>query len=448
MVRGERRALAGHSARADRRRHRACSRTGRAGRAGASPGQAGSHDPWLARRDSRRGCPPSAGAGDRLHRGVDGRAGEFDGVDGRLRDVERLLANQPRADGRRRQGRARPPARRDRDVLGRIGAGAGRRGRHRRARPAGHRARGRRRRSHAAARRRHCPVSRNGARGELEAAHRAYSVSVDGLQRAGHISDVLGCSITWPTSAARRAAWARRCAPTSERCNWRPMAADRALRGTADMYVGNEPGRLRARRPDAARQYLLQRASELGEHNGLPQNPYRWRVAMARVREAEGDLVDALGLLEEAERVYVGDFAPNVRPVAAVRARVLLAARPSRRSARLGARSEACRADDELSYLREFEHITLARMLLARSAAETGDRCERRGGAAWRAWPRRPTAGGGRGTSSRSCAAGAGRHAARRRDRRARAAGAALTLAEPEGYVRVFTGEGAPWPGC
>ena len=37
---------------------------------------------------------------------------------------------------------------------------------------------------------------------------------------------------------------------------------------------------------------------------------------MARLREAEGDLDGALALLDEAERVYVGDFAPNVQPVA------------------------------------------------------------------------------------------------------------------------------------
>ena len=35
---------------------------------------------------------------------------------------------------------------------------------------------------------------------------------------------------------------------------------------------------------------------------------------MARLREAEGDDAAALGLLEEAERVYVGDFSPNVQP--------------------------------------------------------------------------------------------------------------------------------------
>ena len=43
---------------------------------------------------------------------------------------------------------------------------------------------------------------------------------------------------------------------------------------------------------------------------------------MARLRAAEGDLDDALALLDEAERVYDGDFAPDVQPVAAVRARL------------------------------------------------------------------------------------------------------------------------------
>src|SRR4028118_833775 len=70
-----------------------------------------------------------------------------------------------------------------------------------------------------------------------------------------------------------------------------------------------------------ALQHLLV-SRELGEHAGLPQNRYRWRVARARIRAAEGDQEAALGLLDEAERLYVGDYSPEVRPVAALRARV------------------------------------------------------------------------------------------------------------------------------
>jgi LuxR family maltose regulon positive regulatory protein len=70
----------------------------------------------------------------------------------------------------------------------------------------------------------------------------------------------------------------------------------------------------------AAATELLLRSQELGEHIGLRQNPYRWRVSMARIREAEGDLGGALDLLNEAERLYVSDYFPNVRPVPALRA--------------------------------------------------------------------------------------------------------------------------------
>ena len=44
---------------------------------------------------------------------------------------------------------------------------------------------------------------------------------------------------------------------------------------------------------------------------------------MALFRQAEGDPDGALDLLDEAARRYNGDFSPEVRPVAALRARVL-----------------------------------------------------------------------------------------------------------------------------
>ena len=83
------------------------------------------------------------------------------------------------------------------------------------------------------------------------------------------------------------------------------------------MYVGmSQIHRERDELPTAT-QYLV-KSQELGEHMGLPQTPYRSRVAMARIREAEGDLGAALDLLDDAERLYVGDSFPNVRPVAAM----------------------------------------------------------------------------------------------------------------------------------
>src|SRR5258706_13816149 len=130
---------------------------------------------------------------------------------------------------------------------------------------------------------------------------------------------------------------------------------------------------LRRERNDlhTATQHLL-RSKELGEHTGLPQNRYRWCVAMARIRESQGDLNSALDLLHEAERLYVGDFSPNVRPIAASVSRVWVA-QGNVGEALDWVRERGLSVSDDPSYLREFEHITLARVLLARSTSNRAD---------------------------------------------------------------------------
>ena len=135
------------------------------------------------------------------------------------------------------------------------------------------------------------------------------------------------------------------------------------LRGAADMHVGMSTLLYEHNDLDAALQHL-QRSQELGEHLGLPQNRYRGRAAMALLQEAAGELDEALHLLDESERVYWSDFSPNVRPLPALKARIWV------RQGRLGealdwARQQGLAATNELSYLREFEHLTLARVLLA-----------------------------------------------------------------------------------
>ena len=135
------------------------------------------------------------------------------------------------------------------------------------------------------------------------------------------------------------------------------------LRGAADMHVGMSELYLEHNDLDAATQHLL-KSKELGELNGLPKKPYRWRVAMARIQAARGDLDGACHLLDEAAPLYVGDFAPNFRPVLALKTRVWIA--QGRLSEALGwAREQGLSSEDDLSYLREFEHITLARLRLA-----------------------------------------------------------------------------------
>jgi LuxR family maltose regulon positive regulatory protein len=277
--------------------------------------------------------------------------------------------------------------------------------------------------------------------GDLQAAHLSYAAAAASLQRAGHISDVLGCAITLADlrSAQGRLREAMRTYEQALRLAMEQGAP--VLRGTADMYVGMSE--LYRERDDleAATQHLLT-SQELGEHTGLPQNPYRWRVAMARILEAQGDLDRALDLLWEAERLYTSDFSPTVRPVAALKARVWVA-QGRWREALDWTRGQGLSVEDDPSYLREFEHITLVRVLLARSKSDRGALPE-----ATALLQRLLTAAeaGGRTRSVIEVLVLLALAHRMRGDVPSALVSLerALALAEPEGYVRIFVDEGPP----
>jgi LuxR family transcriptional regulator, maltose regulon positive regulatory protein len=200
--------------------------------------------------------------------------------------------------------------------------------------------------------------------GDLETAHQMYSNGMAHLQRTGFISDVIGGSVTLADIRITQGRL-REAMRTYERgLQLATQQGMPAQRGAADMHVGMSE--LYRERDDvqAATQHLL-KSQELGEFNGLPKNPYRWRVVMARIRQVQGDLEGALDLLHEAERLYLSDFSPNVRPIAALRTRVWIA-QGRLDEALEWARERKLSIEDPLSYLREFEHITLARLLVVR----------------------------------------------------------------------------------
>ena len=100
---------------------------------------------------------------------------------------------------------------------------------------------------------------------------------------------------------------------------------------------------------DAAADHLRQ-SDDLGDLGGLAQNPYRWRVAMAQLRLTEGDADGALALLEDAERVFVSEYYPVIRPVPAQAARIQ-AAQGRLREAGAWVRDRGLSVDDDLSYV-------------------------------------------------------------------------------------------------
>ena len=87
------------------------------------------------------------------------------------------------------------------------------------------------------------------------------------------------------------------------------------------------------------------------------------------VGEPVGGLFGNAELVDEAERLYVSDFFPNLRPVAALKARLWIA-NSQLRDATAWAHQAGLSADDEPSHLGEYEYITLARLLLARAKAD------------------------------------------------------------------------------
>jgi LuxR family maltose regulon positive regulatory protein len=276
-------------------------------------------------------------------------------------------------------------------------------------------------------------------KGDLETAYHGYRVAADHLGRAGYVADVVGCAITLADiemtqgrlGAAQRTfedavALAREPAPP---------------RGTADMYTGlSEVAHQCGDLSGAAD--CLRRADDLGEDAGLPKYPYRWRVAMAQLREAQGDSGTALALLDEAQRVYVADFAPNVQPIPATRAR-MLAASGEVAAALAWARRVELSADDDLSYLREYEYVTLARILLSGGVGSPAadDLAQ-----ATRLLNRLLLAaetGGRAGTVTEILVLLAlAQEAGGRQDHAVASLGRAIGLAEADGHVRSFTGLG------
>lgn len=278
--------------------------------------------------------------------------------------------------------------------------------------------------------------------GDLETAHRWWSDSYAELGRAGHHADTLGVAIA--LADIRRAQGRLQDAMSTYEQGLADATAHGlpVLRGAADMHVGMSEV-LRERNDLAAARRHLEASAQLGEHAGLPQNRHRWRIAMARLREAEGDLADAVALLNEAERLYVGDMFPDVRPIPALRARVWVV-QGKAEEALSWARERGLSSDDEVPYLREFEYITLARALLARCTA-AGDESACTGATVLLQRLLQKAEEGERAGSviellvlqsvalqARGDVPGALAALAR-----------ALALAEPHGYVRVFLDEGA-----
>jgi LuxR family transcriptional regulator, maltose regulon positive regulatory protein len=177
------------------------------------------------------------------------------------------------------------------------------------------------------------------------------------------------------------------------------------------------------------------RSVELCRQIGYAQWLVTSLTTLACIRQARGDQAGALEAIGEAERLVPSTVVDIFFPVGVQRARLLVAQGKVEDAARWCA-ERGLGVEDEPSYLREREHLVLARVLLAQGKVDQALRLLR-----WHL--EEAQAQRRRGSEIEILMLQA--LALWERDAKERAVSTltqALTLAEPEGYVRTFVDEG------
>ncbi len=284
------------------------------------------------------------------------------------------------------------------------------------------------------------------AAGDLAAAVDTFGEAVRSLRAAGNLTDELSTTVVLADM------WLARGRPAEARRLYERALASAAARPgdvlptTGDLHVGladvlREQGDLQR-----ASEHL-RTALELGERASLPENRYRWYTATAGLLVAQGDLDGAVDMLDRAEPMHRPGYFPDVRPVRAARARVRIA-QGHLRDATRWAQDRHLTPDDPTGYAAEYDHLTLARLLLARHRVDAApgtlhdahrllDRIVLAADAA------------GRGGSlvDALLVRALVHHAGGDLDAALTDLGASLEAACPPDYVRVFLDEGTPMTG-
>jgi LuxR family maltose regulon positive regulatory protein len=272
------------------------------------------------------------------------------------------------------------------------------------------------------------------AAGDLGTAVETFGEAVAGLRAAGMVADALGATVVLANL------WLARGRPAEARRLYERALAEAerhpgpVLSTTGDLHVGladvlREQGDL-----DAAARHL-EAARELGDRASLLENRHRWYTATAALLRAQGDLDGAVAMLDRAEPLFLPGYFPDVRPIAATRARVRIV-QGRLEDARAWARERGVAPADPPAYLAEYDQLTLARLLIAEGEPRAAlalldavlDAARARDGSVVEARLVRALA----------------HHANGGADAAAADLAAALTDGVPAGYRRLFLDEGQP----
>ena len=240
------------------------------------------------------------------------------------------------------------------------------------------------------------------ASGDLEAAHAAYAECTTSMQRAGHLADVLGCSITLADIRVTQGRLREAMRTYEQALQLGRQHGGPVLRGTRRHVRRDErapPRTQRARSsPGSCWRGARSWASTPGCRRTGTAGGSRW-PASVRPRETDRGARPARRGGAAVRRRTSRPTCARSRPC---RARVPGSRRAAWTTRSAGRASRDCPPTDDLSYLREFEHVTLARALLAQNATEHDRRTLDEATGCWSACCGRPRKGAGRAASSRS----------------------------------------------
>ncbi len=281
------------------------------------------------------------------------------------------------------------------------------------------------------------------ARGDLGTALLTFPETVRSLRLAGDTATELSSTVVLADMwvAQGRLGEARK---LYERA-LRRVAAEPApvRRGTADLHVGFSELLRELGDRDGARHHLRV-SRDFGDAASLDENRYRWLVASALLELAHGNVNGAAAPLDEAERLYRRGFMPELRPIAAVRARIWIA-RGDLSSAADWARERGLSSTDEPRYLHEYEHLTLVRLLLAQYRIDSDQSAFDEASGLLARVLGAAEAADRQGSMNEILVLQALAHDARGDHTRALATlEQALAATEPEGHVQLFLDEGVP----